>query len=122
MKGCKEPDSLCRFSSSDDPNRKLKYTLEMVKSGTTWVGVNTSLPNKIVHEAVENKIISEWSLFNRIQREVYVSDKSRIDFAMWSDQKSGKNTDRLEFKKINLKKIEIKISFCRSKKCESCRK
>src|SRR5262249_9476250 len=58
MKSCSEPGSTCLFSTSDNPERKLKQTLEMVKAASgSWVGVNTSNPNKIVREAYEQKII-----------------------------------------------------------------
>ncbi len=41
MLSCSEPGSLAYISSNDNPNRKLKYTWELVKSGKKLVGVNT---------------------------------------------------------------------------------
>ena len=40
------------FSKSDNPMRKLKYTLEIIEDNKNMVGVNTHLSNKIVHEAL----------------------------------------------------------------------
>ena len=36
------------LSKSNNPKRKLKYTLQIIKSGSAKVGVNTHLTNKIV--------------------------------------------------------------------------
>ena len=43
------------FSVSDNPNRKLKYTLEIIEVQKKMVGINTMLTNKIVLEALNNK-------------------------------------------------------------------
>jgi sugar fermentation stimulation protein A len=40
-------------SKADNPNRKLKYTLEIINDGKSNVGVNTHLANRIVEEAIE---------------------------------------------------------------------
>lgn len=106
MRGCCDPGSLCRFSKNDDPMRKLKFTLEMVQANSTWVGVNTTIPNKIIHEAFINKTIDEWNKYNHIQKEVTINEKSRIDFALWS----GTET-KFEFKKLDLKKSKLKFHF-----------
>ena len=45
------------FSLSDNPNRKLKYTLEIVEVKNKKVGINTLLTNKIVLEALNKKKI-----------------------------------------------------------------
>jgi len=36
------------LSTSPNPKRKYPQTLEMVKAGDTWVGVNTMLTNKVL--------------------------------------------------------------------------
>ena len=44
----------CWFSLHGDETKKLKGTLEVVQAvNGTWVGVNTSNPNKIVNEAIQ---------------------------------------------------------------------
>ena len=43
------------LSKSDNPKRKLKYTLEIVEVNKTLVGINTQLTNKIVLEALNKK-------------------------------------------------------------------
>lgn len=104
MRGCNMPDMPCLVSVNDDPARKLKYTLEMVKTPTSWVGVNTQIPNKIVKEALEQNLFKELSDYKKIQPEAKINDKSRLDFAL------SKNPD-VEFKKVDLKKGSDKFHF-----------
>ncbi len=81
LKGCTDPGRPCLFSVSDDPKRKLKYTLEMIKSSSgVWVGVNTSTPNKIVKEALAARLLPHWADFTQIKAEAKIDAKTRFDF------------------------------------------
>jgi sugar fermentation stimulation protein A len=53
MRSCSTPGSKVLLSRSENTKRKYPYTLEMVRSGDTWVGVNTGLTNQIVVEAIK---------------------------------------------------------------------
>ena len=75
------------FSESINKKRKLKYTLEMVKSGKTLVGTNTHLTNKIVLEALNQKKIKNLNKFNNIRTEIKFSDKTRFDFLISCNKK-----------------------------------
>ena len=75
------------FSESNNIKRKLKYTLEIVKSGKTLVGTNTHLTNKIVLEALNQKKIKNLNKFNNIRTEIKFSDKTRFDFLISSNKK-----------------------------------
>ena len=68
------------FSKADNPNRKLKYTLEMVEANKQLVGVNTMLTNKIVLEALKQKKIEKLIKFFDIKTEVKFSNDTRFDF------------------------------------------
>ena len=68
------------FSKSDNPNRKLKYTLEIIEINKKKVGINTLLANKIVHEALNQKKIKALNKFNNIKCEVKFTEKTRFDF------------------------------------------
>ena len=68
------------FSKSDNPKRKLKYTLEMISSDKKLIGVNTQLTNKIVLEALRDKKIKNLIKYNNIKTEVKFSDNTRFDF------------------------------------------
>jgi sugar fermentation stimulation protein A len=82
MMGCKEPGSAVYISRSDNLNRKLLYTWELIKANNTWVGINTMHPNKLVPEAVEAGVIEELRGFENIRREVKVSAHSRLDLCL----------------------------------------
>ena len=45
------------ISKSNNPNRKLKYTLEIIEVNESRVGVNTHSANKIVLHALQNNLI-----------------------------------------------------------------
>jgi sugar fermentation stimulation protein A len=45
------------LTKSNNPNRKLKYTLQIIQDKKSKVGVNTHLANKIVLEALQNNLI-----------------------------------------------------------------
>ncbi|MCO4753795.1 MAG: DNA/RNA nuclease SfsA, partial [Bacteriovoracaceae bacterium] len=64
---------------ADDPKRKLQYTLEMTHNGNSWICVNTGVTNKLVHEALNNEVISELLGYEKIKPEQKYKD-SRIDF------------------------------------------
>jgi len=82
MLGCREPGSPVLISRAENPKRKYGYTLEMVRVGNTWVGINTSLANKLVAEAIENGLVGELAGVEAITPEVKVSPQSRLDFLL----------------------------------------
>ena len=47
------------FSESNNPKRKLKYTLQIIEVDNKLVGVNTHLSNKIILESLKKKKNSE---------------------------------------------------------------
>jgi len=105
-------DADCYFSTSDDPKRKLKYTLEFIKTPTGLAGANTRTPNAIVHEALLEGLKGN---FDFVQPELKISDSSRIDFVLWSwlgEQKDCpkklKYPDFLKNKKLKLHFVEVK--------------
>ncbi|UBF25997.1 DNA/RNA nuclease SfsA [Kovacikia minuta CCNUW1] len=91
MTGVCAVGSAVYLSSSDNPNRKLRYTLEMIEvhdNGATWAGVNTSLPNRVVNLALAKKLIPELGNYHQIRFEVPygVDRKSRIDFLLTGNE------------------------------------
>ncbi len=85
MKGGKEPGSAVYISRSDNLNRKLAYTWEMIEIAGAWVGINTMQPNKLVPEAVESGVIQELRGYQNIRREVKVSAHTRLDLCLEGD-------------------------------------
>jgi sugar fermentation stimulation protein A len=52
MATCWEPGAPVQLSHSDNPSRKLSWTLERVDMGGGWIGVNTARPNQVVVEGI----------------------------------------------------------------------
>jgi sugar fermentation stimulation protein A len=86
------------FSESDNPARKLKYTLEIIEVEKNLVGINTFSSNKIVSEALNQKKIKSLVKFNNIRSEVKFSKKSRFDFLI----SNNKEKCFLEVKNVTL--------------------
>ena len=92
------------FSKSDNPNRKLKYTLEIIEVEKKMVGINTLLTNKIVLESLNDKKINSFVKFNDIRSEVKFSDNTRFDFLLTNNKEKCflevKNVTLVREKKI----------------------
>ena len=105
MKNCSLADSPCLVSPASNPERKLRYTLEMIKTPTSWVGVNTSHPNNLVYELWKSGKVAHWKTFDNLQLEVKINKATRLDGAMWP---SGLQTN---VKNGKLTKIEPPLHF-----------
>lgn len=103
MKGCSTPGSEVVISHSANPQRKYAWTLEMVRENNCWIGVNTSMTNKLVREALESGVIDDFGPIDSIQAEVKVSDKSRLDFLV----NAAGNTIYIEVKNCSLAENSI---------------
>jgi len=68
------------ISKSNKANRKLKYTLEIIKDNKSKVGVNTHLANKIVLHALQNNLIKEFKNIYEIKPEIKFGKNTRFDF------------------------------------------
>lgn len=90
LKSATEAGAPCLVTDAENPERKLKYTLEAVQMPSgAWVGVNTSWPNHLVMEAFQNKIFEHWKNFDEAKAEVKLSPETRIDLVL-IDSKSQK--------------------------------
>ena len=67
-------------SKNDDPKRKLKYTLEIIKANKNLIGVNTHRANRIVEHALKNKLIKDLKNTKLIKPEFKYSKDTRFDF------------------------------------------
>jgi len=82
MRGCSVPGSPVLLSENDSPARKTRFTWEAVRSGRTWVGINTLRTNALVREALENGTLAELQGFQTIRGEVPVGRNSRLAFLL----------------------------------------
>lgn len=81
MLGCSEPGSRVWLSHHDSPTRKLKYTLEIIETPASLVGVNTGVPNRLVRTAIECGVIAEIPPPAQVKAECVYGD-SRLDLAL----------------------------------------
>ncbi len=81
MTSCSEPGRPVWISDSENPKRKLRYTLEMIRMGRSWVGVNTANPNPAVEGFIRAGKIPELAGYDELRREVNTGD-SRIDLRL----------------------------------------
>jgi sugar fermentation stimulation protein A len=81
MKTCLGENWPALLSFHDSPTRKLKYSLEMLNNGKTWIGVNTSLTNSLAIEAIQNGTIKELQGYKNLKPEAKIGN-SRIDILL----------------------------------------
>ena len=82
MLSVNEPGAEVWISPAANPDRKLKWTWELIRIGKTLVGINTALPNAIVAEAIEKGKIPELAGYESLRREVKYGANSRIDLLL----------------------------------------
>lgn len=110
LKSVNNPGQHCLFSESTNPERKLKFTLEMIKSPTgAWVGVNTATPNTVVRETLQHVVghkkevvgtFAHWAGFDEVKPEYKISAETRLDFAL---KKTGRESLHfIEVKNVTL--------------------
>ncbi len=68
------------LSKSNNPKRKLKYTLQIIEDQKSKVGINTHLTNKIVLEAFNKKMIKDFTLIDDVKQEIKFGKNTRFDF------------------------------------------
>jgi len=82
MLGVNLPGQGAFVSWSDDPKRKLPWTLQLVETETSLVGINTMLPNRLVAEALAAGAIPELTGYASVRPEVKYAAASRVDFLL----------------------------------------
>jgi len=80
MKGLLDEGNDVYVLPNNDPKRKLKYGLEIIKAKKNLVGVNTHMANRIAQHALENNLIKELKNNDSIKPEVFFNKETRFDF------------------------------------------
>tara|TARA_B100000963_G_scaffold339642_1_gene337527 strand:- start:459 stop:1160 length:702 start_codon:yes stop_codon:yes gene_type:complete len=80
MEGLLKKGNKVWLTMSDNPNRKLKYTLNIIEVNGTKVGINTHLTNKIVLDGLKKNLIKEFDNNYEISTEVKFGNNTRFDF------------------------------------------
>ena len=95
------------ISKNDNPKRKLKYTLEIIKVNKNLVGVNTHFANKIAYHGLSNNLIKEISNNDNIKPEVFFDKETRFDFLV----EKNKQKIFVEVKNVTLFRNENTAEF-----------
>ena len=94
-------------SESNNLNRKLKYTLEIIEDQKAKVGINTHSTNKIVQHALKNNLIKEFKNSLEIKPETKFGKNTRFDFLILNkDFKAF-----VEVKNVTLSRNKKKAEF-----------
>jgi len=98
MRGLLDKGNEVYLLPNNNPKRKLKYGLEIIKTKKKLVGVNTHIANKITHHALKNNLIKELKDSNLIKPEVFFNKETRFDFLIERNEKKS----FLEVKNVTL--------------------
>jgi len=86
MEGLLDKNNEVWISKNNNPKRKLKYTLEIIKVKKKLIGVNTHFANKIAFHGLSNNLISELKNNQNIKSEVFFNKETRFDFLIEKDK------------------------------------
>jgi sugar fermentation stimulation protein A len=98
MKGLLDQGNEVYLLKHDDPKRKLKFGLEIIKARKNLVGVNTHIANKIVNHGLTNNLINELKNNEIIKPEVFFDKETRFDFLV----EKNKQKSFVEVKNVTL--------------------
>lgn len=89
MTACCQPGRPVYISCHDRPERKLKYTWELIDMPASLVGVNTLAPNRLIRKAITQGEIETFVEYDTVAPEIRVGKHSRLDL-MLVNETSGK--------------------------------
>ena len=107
MKGLLDEGNDVYLLPNNDPKRKLKYGLEIIKTRKNLVGVNTHMANRIAQHALENNLIKELKNSDLIKPEVFFNKETRFDFLI----EKNKQKSFVEVKNVTLFRNEDTAEF-----------
>ena len=107
MKGLLDEGNEVYISKNNDPKRKLKYTLEIIKVKKNLVGVNTHFANKIAFHGLSNNLVKEIANNDNIKPEVFFDEETRFDFLV----EKNKQKIFVEVKNVTLSREEKTAEF-----------
>lgn len=83
MMGLADAGTKVWLEPNDDPKRKLKYGLRLVDHENCHLtGVDTSLPNRVLRAALEQREIKALAGYTNVKPEVKYGENSRVDFLL----------------------------------------
>lgn len=106
--GVTTPGLTVWLSENHNPTRKLKYTWELAEVEGVMIGVNTSWPNGLAAEAIQNQFIPPLNGYAHLKREVKYGQNSRLDILL---QDPTKKDCFVEVKNVHMKRTEKRAEF-----------
>ena len=86
MLGLKDEGLKVWLEPNDDPKKKLKYGWRLVEfENGHWAGIDTSVPNRVVKEALEARQVAAVAAYETVRPEVKYGVSSRVDFLLTQD-------------------------------------
>ena len=76
-------------TKNDNPKRKLKYTLQIIETASSKVGVNTLITNNIFYEALSENKLKFFGKDLTIKREQKFGKNTRFDFFIENNKKKS---------------------------------
>ena len=97
------------ITKTDNKNRKLQYTLQIIEINNIKYCINTHITNKVVQESLQNKLINELKEYTLIRPEKKFGKNTRFDFLLYNNKKDKKAF--LEVKSVSLSRKEGHAEF-----------
>ena len=107
MMGLLKEKNVVWLTKSNNLKRKLKYTLQVIEDKNSKIGINTHSANKIIFEALKNKLIKEFKNTTEIHSEVKFGENTRFDFLV----SEKKQKSFIEVKNVTLSRIKSLAEF-----------
>ena len=102
MMGLKDPGLRVWLEPNDDPKKKLRYGWRLAElEGDHWCGIDTAVPNRVVKEALEARVVAELERYGTVRPEVKYGTRSRIDFLL---TENGLPDAYVEVKNVHLRR------------------
>lgn len=103
MLGLKDPGLRIWLEPNEDPRKKLDWGWRLVElGGGHWAGIDTSVPNRVVKEALLAGMIPDLGPYETVLPEVPYGQGSRVDFRLGA----GDRDIYLEVKNVHLRREE----------------
>ena len=83
MLGLADPGMRIWIEPNDDPRKKLKFGWRLVElEGGHLAGIDTVVPNRVVKEALSERLVSRLAMYDSVRPEVRYGKESRVDFLL----------------------------------------
>jgi len=102
MLGLAEPGMRVWVEPNDDPRKKLKFGWRLVEfEDGHWAGIDTAVPNRVVKEALEARLVPGLDRYGTVKPEVRYGRQSRVDFLL---TEPGSPDAFVEVKNVHLRR------------------